>query len=60
MSGLTDLAARAVELRSMAARARRLVLVATLSAEDVDRILQYADELDREASGLEDKIAAAP
>lgn len=53
MSEVADLLARAVKLRALAAKARRLAAVATLSPEDVHRLLQFADELEREASDLE-------
>ena len=56
MSGVADLLARAVKLRALAAKPRRLAAVATLSPEDVHRLLQFADELEREASDLEGDV----
>jgi hypothetical protein len=43
----------------MAARAKRLVRGATLSPEDMQRLLKFADELEREAAELDAAVAAA-
>src|SRR5437868_15392033 len=56
----TDLGETARRLRNMSAKARRLAVSATLSADDVVAFNQFAAQLDRDAARLEAQLAPPP
>lgn len=58
MPSSIDLADSVGRLRNMSAKARRLAVSATLSADDVVALNQFAAELDREAARLEAQLAS--